>query len=112
MSTISWNDFKKIEIQIGTIVEAIDFPEAQKPAYKLKIDLGKKIGIKKTSAQITELYSKKDLLKKQVLVVVNLPSKQIGPFISECLVTGFYNDNNQVVLAVPDSSIHNGSCLT
>tara|TARA_Y100001970_G_scaffold251331_1_gene324008 strand:- start:743 stop:1081 length:339 start_codon:yes stop_codon:yes gene_type:complete len=112
MTTISWNDFKKIEIRIGTIIEAIDFPEAEKPAYKLKVDLGKEIGIKQSSAQITELYSKKDLLNKQVVVVVNFTPKQIGPFISECLVTGFYNNDNQVILAVPDRTIQNGSRLS
>ena len=112
MTTISWNDFKKIEIRIGTIIEAIDFPEAEKPAYKLKVYLGKEIGIKQSSAQITELYSKKDLLNKQVVVVVNFTPKQIGPFISECLVTGFYNNDNQVILAVPDRTIQNGSRLS
>tara|TARA_B100000029_G_C17240868_1_gene839002 strand:+ start:170 stop:508 length:339 start_codon:yes stop_codon:yes gene_type:complete len=112
MAPISWNDFKKVEIRIGTIIEITDFPEAIKQAYKLKIDLGEKIGVKNSSAQITELYSKKDLLNKQVLVVVNFSPKQIGPFISECLITGFYNDKNQVVLAVPDNSIQNGSLLS
>ena len=108
MNNISWDDFKKVELRIGTIVEATDFPNIQKSAYKLKIDLGNKLGIKQSSAQITKKYSKKDLINKQVIVVVNFPPKQIGPFMSECLVTGFYNNDNEVILAIPDSSIQNG----
>ena len=111
MNNINWNDFKKVELRIGTIIEITDFPEAKKPAYKLKIDLGEKIGIKQSSAQITELYSKKELLNKQIIVVTNFSNKQVGPFISECLVTGFYNKDNKVILAVPDKSIQNGSRL-
>jgi tRNA-binding protein len=111
MENINWNDFKKIEIRAGTIVEAKDFPEAIKPAYQLKVDLGEKIGIKQSSAQITDLYSKDDLIGKQVIVVVNLPPKKIGPFISDCLVTGFYKENKEVVLAVPDKKVVNGTLL-
>jgi len=111
MNNITWDDFKKIELRIGTIIEVIDFHEAQKPAYKLKIDLGDNLGIKQSSAQITKKYSKKDLINKQVIVVVNFPPKQIGPFISECLVTGFYNNDNEVILAIPDTSLQNGSRL-
>ena len=111
MTNISWNDFKKVELRVGTIIEATDFPKAQKSAYKLKIDLGNKIGIKQSSAQITKKYSKKDLINKQVIVVVNFSPKQIGPFMSECLVTGFYNNDNEVILAIPDSSIQNGARL-
>tara|TARA_B100001250_G_scaffold319623_1_gene282466 strand:- start:546 stop:884 length:339 start_codon:yes stop_codon:yes gene_type:complete len=111
MNNISWDDFKKVELRIGTIVEATDFPNIQKSAYKLKIDLGNKLGIKQSSAQITKKYSKKDLINKQVIVVVNFPPKQIGPFMSECLVTGFYNNDNEVILAIPDSSIQNGARL-
>mgnify|MGYP001173364603 FL=1 len=112
MENINWNDFKKIEIRVGTIVEAKDFPEAIKPAYQLKVDLGEKIGIKQSSAQITALYSKDDLIGKQVIVVVNLSPKKIGPFISDCLVTGFYKENKAVVLAMPDKKVENGTLLS
>ena len=108
MDNILFEDFKKIDIRIGTIIEVEDFPEAIKPAYKLKVDLGEEIGIKNTSAQITDLYSKDDLINKQVVAVVNFSPKQIGPFISECLITGFYSEGNSVVLAVPDKKIDNG----
>ncbi len=107
MDTIEWKDFEKIELMSGTIIEVLDFPEAKKPAYKLKIDLGPVIGIKKSSAQITNFYTKEDLLGKQVLCVVNFKSRQIGPFISEVLTTGFIQEDG-VVLAVPDKKVHNG----
>ena len=112
MENINWNDFKKVEIRVGTIVEAKDFPEAIKPAYQLKVDLGEKIGIKQSSAQITDLYSKDDLIGQQVLVVVNLFPKKIGPFISDCLVTGFYKENKEVVLAIPDKKVKNGTLFS
>ena len=108
MRNIHWEDFKKIDIRIGTIIEAHDFPEAIKPAYILKIDLGEKIGVKNTSAQITSIYKKDELINKQVLVVVNFPPKKIGPFISECLVTGFYSNEKHVILATTDKNIKNG----
>ena len=108
---IHWNDFKKIEIRVGTVVEVNNFPEAIKPAYQLKIDLGSEIGIKKSSAQITDLYHKDDLLNKLVVAVINFPHKQIGPFMSECLVTGFHNQNGYVVLCVPDKEIPLGMKL-
>ena len=111
MNNITWDEFKKVEIRVGTIIEVNDFPEAIKAAYQIKVDLGKKIGIKQSSAQITGLYSKNDLINKQVIVIVNFPPKKIGPFISECLITGFYNDGNKVVLATPDQSIPNGTIL-
>ena len=111
MSNIDWEDFKKIEIRTGTIVEAFDFPEAIKPAYQLKIDLGEKIGVKQSSAQITNLYSKQDLVGKQVMVVTNLSPKKIGPFTSECLVTGFYLSKESVVLATSDQKVPNGLLL-
>ena len=111
MNDITWDEFKKVEIRVGTIIEVNDFPEAIKAAYQIKVDLGEKIGIKQSSAQITDLYSKNDLINKQVIVVVNFPPKKIGPFISECLITGFYNDGNKVVLATPDQSIPNGTIL-
>ena len=111
MEKINWEEFKKIEIRVGTIIDVEKFPEANKPAYKLKVDLGKKIGIKKSSAQITNLYSKESLLGKQVMVVANLHTKKIGPFTSECLITGFYKSEDEVVLAVPDEKIKNGTLL-
>ena len=109
--TISWQDFEQVDLRIGTITNAQEFPEAHKPAYKLKVDFGEDIGIKKSSAQITDLYSKKELVGKQVIGVVNFPPKQIGPIMSECLITGFYNKDNNVVLAGPDISVPNGTKL-
>ena len=111
MNNITSEEFLKVEIRVGTIIEINDFPEAIKPAYKIKVDLGKQLGIKQSSAQITDLYSKDDLINKQVVVVVNFPPKKIGSFISECLITGFYRNDKKVVLAVPDKSISNGTLL-
>ena len=111
MNNITWEEFLKVEIRVGTIIEINDFPEAIKPAYKIKVDLGEQLGIKQSSAQITDLYSKEDLINKQVVVVVNFPPKKIGSFISECLITGFYRNDKKVVLAVQDKSISNGSLL-
>lgn len=108
METITWEDFEKVELRSGTIIDVQDFPEARKPAYKLVIDFGEEIGIKKSSAQITELYTKEELIGKQIIGVVNFPQKQIGPFFSECLVTGFMQDDGSVVLAVPDKPVKNG----
>lgn len=110
METINWNDFEKVELLAGTIVEVEDFPEARKPAYKLKVDLGPSIGIKKSSAQVTKLYTKQELLGKQVLCVVNFKPKQIGPHLSEVLTTGFIQ-GDVVVLAVPERPVPNGSKL-
>jgi tRNA-binding protein len=104
---ISWSDFEKIEIRIGTIIDVKDFPEAKKPAYQLTIDFGKEIGIKKSSAQITKRYSKNDLIEKQIVAVVNFPKKQIGTFMSECLVLGSFN-NDEVVLLTSDFKVENG----
>lgn len=111
MTEIDWNDFQKVELRVGTIVEAEVFPEARQPAYKLKVDFGDEIGVKKSSAQITDLYDLADLIGKQVIGVVNFPPKQIGPVRSECLVTGFHQADGSVVLAVPDKVIHNGAKL-
>jgi tRNA-binding protein len=111
MVPIEWSDFEKVELRIGTVIRVADFPEARKPAYILHVDFGDAIGIKKSSAQITDLYSEADLLGRQVLAVVNFPAKQIGPIMSECLVTGFQRDDGAVVLAVPDSEVPNGARL-
>ena len=111
MDLIEWADFQKLELRVGTIVAADPFPEARKPAFKLTVDFGEEIGVRRSSAQITDLYSAEALIGKQVMAVVNFPRKQIGPFMSECLVTGFHRDDGAVVLAVPDSSVPNGSRL-
>ena len=112
METIEWKDFEKVEIRVGTIVEVNDFPEARNPAYILHVDFGDEIGEKKSSAQITDLYEKEDLKGKQVIGVVNFPPKQIGPVMSECLITGFHNENGDVALAVPDLDVPNGTKLS
>ena len=111
METITWNDFEAVQLRAGTVIEADDFPEARKPAYKLRIDFGEDIGIRKSSARITDLYNKEELIGKQVIAVVNFPTKQIGPFMSECLITGLIQENKSVVLAVPDKQVENGSRL-
>ncbi len=110
-NTISWSDFEKVDIRIGTVLRADDFPEARKPAYILQVDFGPEIGILKSSAQITDLYTREELVGRQVVAVTNFPPKQIGPIMSECLVTGFYNPDGAVVLARPDSPVPNGSRL-
>lgn len=111
MTTIEWDDFERVELRVGTIVNAREFPEARKPAYQLWIDFGPEIGELKSSAQITELYQLEELVGRQVLAVVNFPAKQIGPFRSECLVTGLYREDGSVVLAVPDQPVPNGARL-
>lgn len=105
---ISWEDFQQVRLCAGTIISVEDFPEARKPAYKLTVDFGPDVGIKKSSAQITGLYDKDSLLNKQAIAVVNFPKKQISPFMAECLVTGFYRDSGDVVLAVWDKPVKNG----
>lgn len=105
---ISWDDFEKVDMRVGTILEVEDFPEARRPAYKLKVDFGEEIGIRKSSAQITTLYSKEQLKGRQVIAVINFPPKQIGPFMSECLVMGVYQ-NQDVVLLQPESTVENGA---
>lgn len=105
---INWNDFEKIEMRIGTIIDVNDFPEARKPAFQLTIDFGTELGIKKSSAQITKRYLKEDLLNKQIIAVVNFPKKQIGPFMSECLVLGSVGEDNDIVLLTSDLKVANG----
>ena len=104
---ISWQDFEKVEMRVGTVIEAEDFPEAKNPSYKLKIDFGE-LGIKKTSAQITKLYKKEELIGKQVICVMNFSPKQIANFVSEVLVLGVVLDNKEVVLLQPERKVPNG----
>ena len=107
---ITWQDFEKIDIRTGTILTAQDFPNAKKPAYQLTVDFGI-LGIKKTSAQITTLYKKEDLIGLQILAIVNFPKKQIANFMSECLILGVYGENNDVTLIHPGLKTENGSQL-
>ena len=111
MKTISWDEFAQVELRVGTVIEVADFPEARKPAYHVTVDFGRDIGIKRSSARITDLYSKEDLVGRQIIGVVNLPEKQIGPMKSEFLLTGFYRSDGAVVLAVPDKTIFDGAKL-
>ena len=108
MPQISWDDFEKIDIRSGTIIDVKDFPKARKPAYQLWIDFGDELGTRRSSAQVTVFYSKEDLLNKQVIAVVNFPPKQIADFISECLVLGVYDENKNVILLQPERSVKNG----
>ena len=108
MSIISWNDFEKIEIRSGTVIDVKDFPKARKPSYQIWIDFGAEFGIKKSSAQVTNYYKKEDLVNKQVIAVVNFPPKQIADFFSECLVLGVYDENNHVILLQPERAVKNG----
>lgn len=108
---ITWDDFEKIDLRIGTIIEVAEFPEARKPAYKLRVDFGSEIGIRKSSAQLTDRYNKEELIGKQVLAVTNFPPKQIGPYLSECLVTGVQTAKGEVTLVSPDATVDNGERL-
>ena len=110
MEEINWNDFEKVELRVGTIVEAFVFPEARKPAFKLRIDFGN-LGIKMTSAQITKHYTIENLAGRQIIAVVNFPKKQFGKFMSECLVTGFADENGDIVLSSVAQKVPNGSRL-
>jgi tRNA-binding protein len=111
MQTISWDDFAKVEIRVGRVISAEPFAQARKPAYVLQVDFGEAIGVKKSSAQITHLYRPDELVGKLVVAVVNFPKKQIGPLMSECLVTGFHNQNGEVALCVPDKPVPLGAKL-
>ncbi len=108
MNTITWDDFEKIDVRTGTVIEATTFPKARKPAYKLIIDFGDELGHKRSSAQITAHYKPGDLIGTQVIAVVNFPPRQIADFMSECLVLGIYDENNEVVLLQPRSKVENG----
>ncbi|MFW0714853.1 tRNA-binding protein [Pedobacter sp. N23S346] len=110
MQQISWDDFEKVELRIGTIVEAFEFPEARRPAYKLRVDFGE-FGIKTSSAQITKHYTLPELIGKQIIGVINFPKKQIGKFMSEFLVTGFADENGDIVLSAVERRVPNGSKL-
>ncbi len=111
MELITWNDFEKVELRVGKVISAEVFKEARAPAYLLQVDFGDEIGIKKSSAQITELYIPEELIGRLVIGVVNFPRKQIGPIQSECLITGFHNENGEVTLCVPDSEVPLGAKL-
>ena len=108
---ISWADFEKVEIRIGTVLRTEDFPEARKPAYILHVDFGPEVGVLKSSAQITDLYTREELVGRQIVAVTNFPPRQIGPIMSECLVTGFYQPDGAVVLAAPERPVPDGSRL-
>jgi tRNA-binding protein len=111
MEVIEWQDFVKVELRVGTVVEVMEFPEARKPAWKMRIDFGPEIGERVSSAQLKALYTKKELLGRQVIAVVNFPPKQIGPFRSEVLVTGFHDTEGRVVLVGPERAVPNGAKL-
>jgi tRNA-binding protein len=111
MQVISWGDFEKVELRVGKVVAAAPFPQARKPAYVLQIDFGPQIGMRKSSAQVTGLYAPEDLVGRLVVAVVNFPSKQIGPLMSECLVTGFHDANGNVALCIPDRDVPLGTRL-
>ncbi len=111
MREISWDEFAAVELRVGTIVDVADFPEARRPAYQIKADFGPGIGVRKASAQITELYAKEALLGRQIVGVVNFPPKQIGPMRSEFLLTGFYRADKSVVIAIPERNVPNGAKL-
>jgi len=110
MKEIAWSDFEQVELRVGTVLQAEEFPEARKPAYKLQIDFGPQIGIKRSSAQLTALYGRHELIGRQIIGVVNFPAKKIAGFPCECLVTGFYAPEG-VVLAVPERAVPNGAKL-
>ena len=110
MEEIKWSDFEKVALKVGTVLEVLDFPEARKPAYKLKVDFGD-FGQKWSSAQITKYYSKEELIGKQIIGVINFPKKQIANFISEFLVTGFADQQGDIVLSAVERKVPNGSSL-
>ncbi|MGQ7845519.1 tRNA-binding protein [Granulosicoccus sp. 3-233] len=112
MEQIQWGDFERVQLCAGTIIDVQAFPEARRPAWKLTIDFGDEIGTRRSSAQITELYDRESLLGKQIMAVVNFPVKQIGPFMSECLVTGMAREDGAIVLVSPEQAVPNGTRLS
>lgn len=111
MSVITWDQFEAVELRVGTVLRVEDFPEARKPAYKVTVDFGPEVGIRRTSAQITALYAKEELVGRQIVGVVNFPTKQIGPMRSEFLLTGFADATGAIVLAQPERAVPNGARL-
>ncbi len=111
MNTITWSEFEAVELRVGTIIRAEDYPEARKPAYKLWVDFWSEIGVKQSSAQITVHYTRDELIGKQIIGVVNFPNKQIGKFMSEFLCTWFYRDDGSVILAIPEREVDDGAKL-
>ena len=111
MDNITWADFERVELRVGRIIAAEQFPQARQPAYRLRIDFGPEVGLKQSSAQLTQLYTPENLIGRLIIGVINFPPKQIGPVRAECLVTGFYRDDGAVVLAVPDQSVPLGAKL-
>ena len=111
MQDITWDDFMKVELRVGRILAAEPFPQARKPAYKLQVDFGPEVGVRKSSAQVTAHYAPEELIGRLVVGVVNFPKKQIGPFVSECLVTGFHDEEGRVALCVPDKDVPLGTRL-
>lgn len=111
MKSIEWKDFEVVELRVGTVLRVEEFPEARKPAYKVWVDFGPEIGEKKTSAQITKHYRPQDLVGRQIVGVVNFPVKQVGPFMSEFLLTGFYDEDGAIVITTPERPVANGAKL-
>ena len=111
MNEIAWDDFMNVELRVGRVVQAEVFAQARKPAYKLQVDFGPELGLRKSSAQITQLYQPQELVGRLVVAVINFPKKQIGPLMSECLVTGFHNADGHVTLCVPDGEVPLGTRL-
>lgn len=111
MSDLTWQEFERVDLRVGTVTQAEAFPEANKPAYKLTVDFGEEIGLRRSSAQIVDHYEPASLIGKQVVGVVNFARKQIGPFMSECLIAGFVQNDGSVILAVPDLATKNGTRL-
>lgn len=111
MKMISWNEFETVELRVGTILRVESFPEARKPAYKVWVNFGPEIGERKTSVQITDLYAPEELVGRQIVGVVNFPPKQVGPFMSEFLLTGFADADGAVVIAVPERAVPDGAKL-